>query len=203
MDCSGINKKLIQYPVECTKNYIQCISNVPTNDEHNFVDLTCNDNNESNEEEMNIHNYNYDLMETGFGVLTTPEDLPPKGILKVYDVKPYGKVYVNKFSLLKPWVEATIMENIFIGSNSVSRFNVKFNDDESFHNFSIKKLAYKTMSDVQYTVGCRVIANYYKSNTDKTDDFYAGIVAEPPNQLNNYRFDFSFIFYIYTLCLCF
>lgn len=194
MDCSGINEKLNQNPVECTENYLQYIPNVTINNKHNLVHLTCNNNNESNEEEMNIHNYNYDLMETGFEVLTTPEDLPPKGILVSYDVKPYDKVYVNKYSLLKPWIEATIIENICIGSNSVSHFYVKFNDDESFHNFNIKKLAYKATSDVQYTVGCRVIANYYDSNPDETYDFYAGIVAEPPTQLNNYRFDCHSLF---------
>lgn len=186
MDCSGIN--------ECTKNYLRCIPNITINNKHNSVDLTCNNNNESNEEEMIIHNYNYDIMETGFEVLTTPEDLPPKGILISYGVKPYDKVYVNKFSLLKPWIEATIIENIFVGSNSVSHFYVKFNDDGSFHNFSIKKLAYKATSNVQYTVGCRVIASYYELNHDKSDDFYAGLVAEPPNKLNNYRFDCHSLF---------
>lgn len=194
MDCSVINENLNQYPVECTENYLQYMPNVTTNNKHNLVDLKISNNNEPNEEEMNLHNNNYDLMETGFEVLTTPEDLPPKGILISYGIKPYDKVYVNKFSLLKPWIEATIIENIFIGSNSVSHFHVKFDDNESFHNFSIKRLAYKAPSNVQYTVGCRVIANYYESNSVKTDDFYAGLVAEPPNQLNNYRFDCHSLF---------
>lgn len=194
MDCSVINENLNQYPVECTENYLQYMPNVATNNKHNLVGLKISNNNEPNEEEMNLHNNNYDLMETGFEVLITPEDLPPKGILISYGIKPYDKVYVNKFSLLKPWIEATIIENIFIESNSVSHFHVKFDDNELFHNFSIKKLAYKAPSNVQYTVGCRVIANYYESNSDKTDNFYAGLVAEPPNQLNNYRFDCHSLF---------
>lgn len=49
-----------------------------------------------------------------------------------------------------------------------------------------KQLAYSTPSPVRLPVGTRVIALFHDEGSTK-ESFYAGVIAEPPKSMNDYR----------------
>ena len=55
--------------------------------------------------------------------------------------------------------------------------------------FPLKYLAYVEPSSVQLTVGSRVIAQCFEDNNGKIPSaYYAGVIAEALNYLNQYRY---------------
>jgi len=114
-----------------------------------------------------------------------PNDLPVEGKLIRHLLKQGDKVYGMKHSLLHPWVESTIKLAV---SDTDTYFNILFDDGEETV-LNNKHLAYiNTSSNAQYPVGSRVIAKFQDMNIRLTDKFYAGIIAEPPKYLNNFRY---------------
>ncbi|XP_025207233.1 histone-lysine N-methyltransferase eggless-like [Melanaphis sacchari] len=112
-----------------------------------------------------------------------PEVLPEEGILKRRLLKSSDKVFGMNYSLMHPWIEATIKSAV-----SDSCFNIIFGDGEET-TLNITNLAYiNTKSNAQYPVGCRVIAKLQDNNIKSTNGFFVGIIAEPPKYLNNFRY---------------
>lgn len=109
-------------------------------------------------------------------------NLPPKGQPRRCSLKLGDKVYAMKHSLLQPWFEATVEKAI-----SNTYFYVSFSDDSIKKTLNNKSLAYINASNTQYPIGCRVIAKFKDTNLKLTNNFYVGIIAEPPKCLNNYR----------------
>jgi len=113
-----------------------------------------------------------------------PDDLPTRVKLIRPSLRQGDKVYGMKQSLLHPWVEATIKLAV---SETDKYFHIVFDDgQETVLNY--KHLAYiNTSSKAQHPIGSRVIAKFQDTNIELTDKFYAGIIAEPPKYLNNFR----------------
>ena len=72
---------------------------------------------------------------------------------------------------------------------------VRFDNGGKPRTFPLKYLAYTEPSPVQLVVGARVIAQYIEelAETDvklkpKPSSYYAGVIAEAPKYLNQYRY---------------
>lgn len=67
---------------------------------------------------------------------------------------------------------------------------VRFDSGGKPRMFPLKYLAYPEPSPVQLTVGSRVIAQYVdeKNTKPKQFSYYAGVIAEAPKYLNQYRY---------------
>jgi hypothetical protein len=67
---------------------------------------------------------------------------------------------------------------------------IRFDTGGKPRTFPLKYLAYAESSPVQLTVGARVIAQYVedKDGKLKPSSYYAGVIAEAPKTLNQYRY---------------
>ncbi len=67
---------------------------------------------------------------------------------------------------------------------------VRFESGGKPRSFPLKYIAYSSPSSVQLDVGSRVIAQYMEETDGKLrpSSFYAGVVAEYPRSLNQYRY---------------
>lgn len=67
---------------------------------------------------------------------------------------------------------------------------VRFDTGGKPRTFPLKYIAYAQPSPVQLSVGARVIAQYVeeKDGILKPSSFYAGVIAESPKYLNQYRY---------------
>jgi len=114
---------------------------------------------------------------------TLPDDLPEEGILIRHLLKVGDRVFGMKHSQMQPWIEGTIKSAV-----SDTYFNIIFEDKEE-KVLNNKNLAYiEPSSHTQYPVGSRVIAKFQDTNIELTDNFYVGVIAEPPKYLNNFRY---------------
>lgn len=111
--------------------------------------------------------------------------LPPKGRPRRRLLKSGDKIFAQKLSQFQPWYEATVQLAV-----SDTYFSISFCDNGETEVLSNKKLAYLQTSNVQYPIGSRIIAKFKDVNIKMTDNFYVGIIAELPNNFNNYRFIF-------------
>ncbi|XP_050520332.1 histone-lysine N-methyltransferase eggless-like [Daktulosphaira vitifoliae] len=134
------------------------------------------------EEEINIID-NTNATSNLNTITQLPDDLPEEGVLRRRSLKRGEKVYGMKLSLLQPWFEA-----ISNTAASESYFNVTFCMNGEQTNLSYKNLAYSHICKSRFPVGTRVIAKFTDANIKMTNNFYAGIVAEPPSHLNGYRY---------------
>lgn len=113
-------------------------------------------------------------------VCTIPADLPKEGPLEYPSLTVGQKMYAKKFTLLDPWYRCRVQAVI----NS-DYMHIKFSTDEKL--LTTKDVAYVTPSSVRFPVGSRVIANYSETSNRFLNNFYAGIIAEPPTLLNKFR----------------
>lgn len=114
-------------------------------------------------------------------VCVVPANLPLEGVLEYPDVEGGQTVYAMKLTIKEPWYSGYI-KNI-VNQDYV---HVIFELGEKL--VTTKQIAYYTLNSVRFPVGCRVIAKFTDPNTKCIDEFYAGLVAEPPNMLNNFRY---------------
>jgi len=113
-------------------------------------------------------------------VCVVPANLPLEGVLEYPDVEGGQTVYAMKLTIKEPWYSGYI-KNI-VNQDYV---HVIFELGEKL--VTTKQIAYYTLNSVRFPVGCRVIAKFTDPNTKCIDEFYAGLIAEPPNMLNNFR----------------
>lgn len=113
-------------------------------------------------------------------VCTIPADLPQDGPLEYPTFKVGQHMYGRKFSLLDPWYKCKIQAII-----NTDYLHIKFNTDEKL--LTTKDVAYFTQSSARFPVGSRVIANYSETDNRILNNYYAGIIAEPPKILNKFR----------------
>jgi len=113
-------------------------------------------------------------------VCVVPANLPFEGPLE-YPVVEVGQIiYAMKLSLKDPWYRGKV-KNIV----NEDFIHIVFQSGEKL--VTTKQIAYSTLNSVRFPVGCRVIAKFTDPNSKRIDEFFAGIVAEPPKMLNNFR----------------
>ncbi|XP_060858818.1 histone-lysine N-methyltransferase SETDB1-like [Metopolophium dirhodum] len=122
-----------------------------------------------------------DIITLDSTVCVVPANLPLEGTLE-YPVFESGQtVYGMQLTRKDPWYSGKIkkiynQDNIHIVFQTCRKLVSK------------KQIAYSTPNSVRFPVGCRVIAKFKDPNSQYDNEFYAGIVAEPPNAFNNFRY---------------
>ncbi|XP_025204088.1 histone-lysine N-methyltransferase eggless-like [Melanaphis sacchari] len=110
-----------------------------------------------------------------------PSNIPMEGPLDYPPLENEQIVYAMKLTLMHPWYRCKI--KTLINSDYV---HVKFDSDEKL--VTTKQVAFSTLNTVRFPVGCRIIAKYSDPYFRHVDEFYAGIIAEPPKMLNDFRY---------------
>jgi len=108
------------------------------------------------------------------------ESLPKEGRLVYTNVVSGQVVFAMKLGMKDPWYRCKVKSVLPEGYILVT-----FQTGEKL--LSSKEIAYTSVSPVIFPVGCRVIAKFTDSNSKCVNEFYAGIIAEPPKQVNNFR----------------
>ena len=117
--------------------------------------------------------------------------MPPVGELVRPVPKLGDKLFAMRGNLLNVWKDGLVIEVIERENEKVFRlrFDVVVNGklkSVQKKNLPLKHLAYTVPSEVRLQVGTRIIGAY-KENDDDVDsevNFYSGIIAEPPKQMN-------------------
>jgi len=121
-----------------------------------------------------------DIITINSTVCVIPNGLPKEGHLVYTNIVSGQVVYAMKLSIKEPWYRCkvkTIVNEDYI--------HVTFQTGEKL--LTTKEIAYTSLSPVRFPVGCRVIAKFTDPNSKRVDEFYAGIIAEPPKIVNNFR----------------
>jgi len=108
------------------------------------------------------------------------ESLPKEGQLVYTNVVSGQVVFAMKLGMKDPWYRCKVKSVLPDGY-----IHVTFQTGEKL--LEPKEIAYTSVSPVIFPVGCRVIAKFTDSNSKCVDEFYAGIIAEPPKKVNNFR----------------
>ncbi|XP_046453809.1 histone-lysine N-methyltransferase SETDB1-like isoform X2 [Daphnia pulex] len=113
--------------------------------------------------------------------------LPPNGMFIHTQIKANQAIYAMRSSLLAPWGKGRVIR---IKENTEMMYVIRFDTGGKPRTFPLKYLAYAESSPVQLTVGARVIAQYVedKDGKLKPSSYYAGVIAEAPKTLNQYRY---------------
>ncbi|XP_038219825.1 histone-lysine N-methyltransferase eggless [Zerene cesonia] len=137
---------------------------------------------------------NTDIAVVKLSAEVAPADLPPPGNIVRAALRPGMDVFAKRKEL-RSWGKAVIVE---VGGASVTEYTncrVKFEASPRnlYKNLTAQCLAYFEPAKARLTIGTRVIALYEDTNQKrqlqkKNDSFYAGVVAEIPNPVNNYRY---------------
>ncbi|XP_059613968.1 histone-lysine N-methyltransferase eggless isoform X2 [Phlebotomus argentipes] len=130
----------------------------------------------------------------------------PTGQMTMASIKPTGEVKVGtvyygmRTQLTKPWNHCEVLNKLQQGGvDSETRYQVKFIRHQQEGILTGKQLAFAEAPTQKLPVGCRVLAMF--SNM-KRKLFYPGIVAEPMQETNNFRylifFDDGYVQYVYS-----
>lgn len=116
-------------------------------------------------------------------------NLPAHGPVKRKELVCGMKVLAMKTNYFGVWVRATVIAAKRNGPES--QYKVRF--DQSKTNipkfYTAKQLAYDKPPDVILPVGSRVVAHYRPEDSSSArSSLYAGIIAEPPKNMNRYRY---------------
>lgn len=128
-------------------------------------------------------------------IVEAPTNLPPDGVF----IKPpliISNIYYAPFSSVVgcPWVKFILQKITTVENNKrlyeVTPVNQKAKAKHKIRTISGNDIAYAMPASVKLPVGSRIIAVYTYTNTATANRriFYAGIVAESPSALNNYRY---------------
>jgi len=139
-----------------------------------------NEDNKENDKKDNIEDNIEDVIAIKSTICPIPADLPKEGPLEYPFLHEGQFVYAMKYTLIQPWLKCKIKS--VINNDYV---HVKFDSDEKL--LVIKEIAYFTPSPVQIPVGTRIISKFSDIDNKIEDSFYAGIIAEPPKLLNQFR----------------
>lgn len=121
-------------------------------------------------------------------VVSKPPTLPPAGVLIRQPLTIGSRVYAIKGSAYGVWYKARVVE-VKQGPNGERQYKVKYDSKKLVNQgMSGKQLAYHEHAEVLLPVGTRVIAQYRDEYWSQANSMYAGIVAEPPKVMNNYRY---------------
>jgi len=113
-------------------------------------------------------------------VFVLPANLPLVGHLEYPDIEVGQFVYAMKFNMKDPWYRGKI--TFIVNEDYV---HVTFQPGEKL--VTTKQIAHSKLNAVRFPMGCRVIAKFTDPNSRPFDEFYAGLVAELPKMLNNFR----------------
>lgn len=137
---------------------------------------------EQSEEDGNILDKE-DVIAVHSSIYTVPADLPKEGELKYPQIRVGQFVYALKLTLLHPWSLCKIKSVV-----NDDYVHIEFESEQCEGRLlTTKEIAYFMQSPVQFPVGSRVISKFSDVNSTITDAFYAGVIAERPNLLNNFR----------------
>lgn len=126
-------------------------------------------------------------------IVEAPKDLPPDGVFIKSALKPGQICYAAQNSIVGcPWVKTLIQKIVTTDKKvyDVTPVNEKTKAKQKVKSLTGRDLAYASPSPVKLPVGTRIIAVYTYTNIVSLNRqiFYAGIVAESPSALNNYRY---------------
>jgi len=140
------------------------------------IDVEKKDSKEDNKDD-NIE----DVIAIKSTICPIPADLPKEGPLEYPPLREGQFIYAMKSTLIQPWFKCKIKS--VINSDYV---HIEFDsDDEKL--LMIKETAYLTKCPVQFPVGSRIISKFSDIDGKVADLFYAGVIAEPPKLLNQFR----------------
>ncbi|CAG4967296.1 unnamed protein product [Colias eurytheme] len=136
---------------------------------------------------------NTDISVVKLSAEVAPADLPPPGNIVRAVLRPGMDVYAKRKEL-RSWGKAVIIEVGCASSNVYTNCRVKFEAPRNLYkNLTAQCLAYYEPANARMTIGTRVIALFQDTNQKqkrqkKNDCYYAGVIAEIPNPVNNYRY---------------
>ncbi|XP_022904964.2 histone-lysine N-methyltransferase eggless [Onthophagus taurus] len=124
-------------------------------------------------------------------VVLIPSDLPPKGPIIKQTIKTGETYYTNRFEIIGTWVKGTLT-----GIFAPNKYEITIVSRQKTIKRMVtgKELAYSTPCNVQIGLGTRVIAVFRESTNmgemkkNKKCSFYPGIIAEPLQLSNKYRY---------------
>ena len=123
--------------------------------------------------------------------------LPPNGILKRPNLKVGEKVLAMKGKdILSVWDEAIVSDVSTDAAENPLPYKVRFDHwvngtrrSAFYKKLGLKHIAYNSPATVKLQVGTRIIAVYVDPDApDAKLDFYSGIIAEPPKNMNKNRY---------------
>ncbi|XP_054270353.1 histone-lysine N-methyltransferase eggless isoform X2 [Macrosteles quadrilineatus] len=124
-----------------------------------------------------------------------PSNLPSPGPLVRPKLRVGDLAYTMKVSYFSIWVHCRILEviprNPTENDPSTETYRVRIENvkKNSVRTVTGKYLAYPTPARVQLRVGVRVIAIFKEEEDSVTkDNYYVGVIAEPPKSMNKYRY---------------
>lgn len=121
-----------------------------------------------------------DIITVDRTICSIPADLPIEGPLQYPPIKEGEVVFAMKFTLIQPWYKCKIKSVL-----NDDYAHVKFDNNEKLlHNRAIASF---DKNPVRFPVGCRVISKFTDEDSTNCDYYYAGIIAEPPNFINQFR----------------
>ncbi|XP_049839589.1 histone-lysine N-methyltransferase eggless-like isoform X2 [Schistocerca gregaria] len=116
--------------------------------------------------------------------------LPPVGMVHKPRPAPGEIVFVMKYGFHGAWTQARVVEHVqkYEDSTLQSAYKIRYEYRKSSYLKVVpgKHLAYSTPSKVRLPVGTRVIALF--QDEGPKENYYAGVIAEPPKSMNKYRY---------------
>ncbi|XP_050536343.1 histone-lysine N-methyltransferase SETDB1-like [Daktulosphaira vitifoliae] len=122
-----------------------------------------------------------DIIAVNRTICSVPADLPNEGPLQYPHIKEGEVVYAMKFTLIQPWYKCKIKSVV-----SDDYVHAKFEDEEKL--LPNKAIASFDENPVRFPVGSRVISKFTDQDSTNCDYYYAGVIAEPPNLINQFRY---------------
>lgn len=116
--------------------------------------------------------------------------LPPSGPIRRRELSVDARVYAMRASFFGIWCKARVVE-IRAGFDGNKEYKVKFDPKRGVAQTKLlsgKHLAFLELADVMLPVGTRVIAEYKDEYWNQASSMYAGIIAEPPKIMNEFRY---------------
>ncbi|XP_049945677.1 histone-lysine N-methyltransferase eggless-like isoform X1 [Schistocerca serialis cubense] len=113
--------------------------------------------------------------------------LPPLGVINHPPVAVGDSAFIMK-DIRHPWVLATVQD--IVPQNNQTLYTVEFqnskNNAKKIKKVSSFQLAYTKVQDFRFSVGHRIISIFRDGISD--EEYYPGVIAEPPKSINNYRY---------------
>ncbi|XP_049843732.1 histone-lysine N-methyltransferase eggless-like isoform X4 [Schistocerca gregaria] len=113
--------------------------------------------------------------------------LPPLGVINHPPIAVGDSAYIMK-DIRHPWVLATVQD--IVPQNNQTFYTVEFmnskNNMKKIKKVSSFQLAYTKVQYFRFSVGHRIISIFRDGISD--EEYYPGVIAEPPKSINNYRY---------------
>ncbi|XP_023214886.1 histone-lysine N-methyltransferase SETDB1-like [Centruroides sculpturatus] len=151
----------------------------------NYRNNICQNSRSFNENNSHIIESSSEVIHLGQVAISRP-NLPSIGRVERSDLVIGMQVIASKLSFLHSWCRAVILDALN-GSQGEKLYRIRFDGKKNGGSLCTgKQLAYIDNPWVILPVGSRIVASYKNDFNELL--YHAGIVAEPPKVMNNYRY---------------